>query len=205
MWDMLLKRCPGLEELTLGSPPSGCHSDYKFDLSPMTKGRWPKLQSLVLGRTSLGTAGADSYSFQKFIASHRNLKKFHVIRSGLSRMGVGSPPASLESFAGHAPDVVDVATRHHSLKELIMTSTDTSLNLVQCLLPCLQRMPLLETLALWISSPFTMESEPNDPDYQDYAKVLQKVFQCHPKLSNFTLMCSGKDFKMVSGPALLML
>ncbi|KAG5220211.1 dna polymerase [Salix suchowensis] len=81
LWDMLLKRCPDLEEITLCSFSSSARL-LAFDR--ITAGRFPKLHTLTLGSFgytsdfTISYPGSDTSTFSDFLANHDSLKHIRL-------------------------------------------------------------------------------------------------------------------------------
>ncbi|KAG6908191.1 hypothetical protein DXG01_005780 [Tephrocybe rancida] len=74
-WDMLIDRCPNLEELAICSFSS---STRVFDFLPLTEARWPKLHTLTLGsfgyQADFTLGAAEQTHFCEFLEHHATLK-----------------------------------------------------------------------------------------------------------------------------------
>ncbi|KAJ7580253.1 hypothetical protein C8J56DRAFT_1169471 [Mycena floridula] len=74
LWDMLIDRCPDLEELTICSFSS---SARVFSIQPLTSASWPKLNSVTLG--SFGyqddfSLNPHAYALGTFLSKHNSLE-----------------------------------------------------------------------------------------------------------------------------------
>ncbi|KAI0316506.1 hypothetical protein OF83DRAFT_1060236 [Amylostereum chailletii] len=78
LWDMLIKRCPNLQELVV----DGYSPREPVDAHRMIRGRWPSLRKLILGdvvmdwHTSINQAA--KRSFIAFLNDHRELQVLHL-------------------------------------------------------------------------------------------------------------------------------
>ncbi|KAI0032252.1 hypothetical protein K488DRAFT_50296 [Vararia minispora EC-137] len=78
LWEMLIKRCPHLEELVIDS----LSPTEPVDAHRLTRGRWPKLRTLILGdvvtdwHTTLNSAA--KRSFVTFLDAHPSIKALHL-------------------------------------------------------------------------------------------------------------------------------
>jgi Leucine Rich Repeat len=83
-WDMLIRRCPNLEELTIDGI-----SSLPTDVHTLVDGRWPKLRKLTLGDVSIdGQLGMVNNSDQKhpfitFLEAHPTLQSLSLSRHNI--------------------------------------------------------------------------------------------------------------------------
>ncbi|KAG5650890.1 hypothetical protein H0H81_010651 [Sphagnurus paluster] len=103
LWDMLIHRCPNLEELTIeGASP------LPTDIHALVEGRWPKLRKLSLGDVSIDwipgiLEQGEKRPFVKFLEAHPlledlNLSRYTIQPAHLATLDPGS--MQLKSFSG---------------------------------------------------------------------------------------------------------
>jgi hypothetical protein len=78
LWEMLIKRCPNLEHLSIDG-----HSPHApVDAHGLLRGRWPNLRSLLIGDVVLdwhiGLNPALGKPFRTFLEAHHNLESLHL-------------------------------------------------------------------------------------------------------------------------------
>ncbi|KAG6840685.1 hypothetical protein C0991_005044 [Blastosporella zonata] len=104
LWDMLIYRCPNLEELIIEGA-----STLPTDVHTLVDGRWPKLRKLILGDVSIDWTPAstadqfDKRPFVAFLEAHTSLEslslsKYNVLPAHLSSIDPGS--LHITSFTG---------------------------------------------------------------------------------------------------------
>lgn len=155
LWEMLIKRCPNLEHLSVDG-----HSPHApVDAHGLLRGRWPNLRSLLIGDVVLdwhiGLNPALGKPFRTFLEAHRNLESLHLQSHAPS---VASPSvlsdlqadtlAKLATFSG-ALVQAQVLPARESLKTLrvpdpmiLRDSTQLSLNASLGLLPALSSLTI---------------------------------------------------------------
>uniref|UniRef100_A0A0W0EXJ5 F-box domain-containing protein n=1 Tax=Moniliophthora roreri TaxID=221103 RepID=A0A0W0EXJ5_MONRR len=96
LWDMLLSHSPDLEELTLNATVA---SDDVWILSPLLKGRWPKLRRLSIGNLfkEIGDP-KNGELFIEFLTAHPTLEEFDSYGNDWL-----SPSAKLHDILGNLP------------------------------------------------------------------------------------------------------
>ncbi|TFY80979.1 hypothetical protein EWM64_g3037 [Hericium alpestre] len=79
LWDMLIKRCPNLQELALDTDPP----TEPVDAQRLSRGRWPKLRELLLGNVVLDwhttVNPATKRPFITFLEEHKSMEKLHLV------------------------------------------------------------------------------------------------------------------------------
>ena len=155
LWEMLIKRCPNLEHLTIDG-----HSPHApVDAHGLLRGRWPNLRSLLIGDVVLdwhmGLNPSLGKPFHTFLEAHRNLESLHLQSHAPS---VSSPSvlsdlqadalAKVTSFSG-ALVQAQVLPARESLKTLrvpdamiLRDSTQLSMSASLGLLPSLSSLTI---------------------------------------------------------------
>ncbi|KAA1471736.1 hypothetical protein DENSPDRAFT_837798 [Dentipellis sp. KUC8613] len=112
LWDMLIKRCPHLQELEL----DGDSPDDPVDAQRLTRGRWPDLRKLVLGNVVIdwhtAVNPASKRPFITFLEEHCGIETLHL---------VGHQPsvAAPDLLSAVQPEALPVLTEFHgSLQQI---------------------------------------------------------------------------------------
>ncbi|KAG1751339.1 uncharacterized protein EDB91DRAFT_601103 [Suillus paluster] len=123
LWDMLIRRCPNLEELhVLGGPLI-----LDGTVHPLCHARWPLLHSLSLGDIVLDWSSgpgpmAAKRPFIAFLEAHQHLRSFRTSRTALSPHVLPSldPSAlpNLTHFAGSLEHLQGMAPSHPQITHL---------------------------------------------------------------------------------------
>ncbi|RDB15634.1 hypothetical protein Hypma_004008 [Hypsizygus marmoreus] len=188
-WDMLVNRCPDLEELSICSFSS---STRIFDFRPVTEGRWPNLHSLTLG--SFGyqsdfTLGPTSESaFARFLDDHPSLRYIRLQWNFKRWMSpeevpmVLSPTAlpELETFIGIYQQLARLPNPD-SIETVDLTCEPLHEGRLDAICDVLRRLTSLSSLDLWTHVP-----EPN----QDHTHLFRSILSSCPKLTDLHLMCT---------------
>lgn len=193
LWDMLLDRCPNLEELCIDG-----FSAHPTDMGRLVQGRWPKLRTLVLGDVVVDMGASQTPGakrpFIEFLEEHPNLEVLTASRHALSpaRLSAMEPTALplLQQFTGTLEQLQIIAPNHPSLTHvgfaepmLMRDVTPLAVSLV------LQGMTHLESLSIG----FVLGSM-----YESGNLVRSLVTAC-PRLKRLELVCGHKpSFPLVS-------
>lgn len=193
LWDMLLDRCPNLEELCIDG-----FSVHPTDMGRLIQGRWPKLRTLVLGDVLVDMNGSQTPGtkrpFIEFLEMHPNLEVLTASRHALSpaHLTTMEPTAlpMLHSFTGTLEQLQFIAPHHLTLTHvgfsepmLMRDVTPLAVSLV------LQGLVCLESLSIG----FVLGSM-----YESGNLVRSLVGAC-PKLRKLELVCGHKpSFPLVS-------
>lgn len=193
LWEMLIERCPRLEELSL-SAVAPAHR--LFDVRTVVLGRWSRLKSITLGDMVLQSGSKDDnasvtdyQAFSKFFAMHSRLK--HVAL----QQAVGSPtfPSSfalpfstlvhLESFHGPLKYLRSIP-HPEKLRHLTLTSLHHATSSFNPTFNALQDFPNLETLSVWVDLSFTGQL-----NMQDESQLFTPFLVACPMLRHLNIMC----------------
>jgi hypothetical protein len=178
LWEMLLKRSPHLEELTIKFLPECLRL---LDMSRVANGRWPDLRRLSLGACT-STVIMETTPFFDFLSSHRNLESFSA---GFWYPDVFYLPLSalpqLKFFSG-IPLQVTGLPNPYLLKNLRLKSIAHSANMIPVIRDLLKNSPLLTSLSIWF--------EFNNSDV-DHGESLHSLLVSCPRLSHLELSCSS--------------
>ncbi|KAG9220200.1 hypothetical protein CCMSSC00406_0007105 [Pleurotus cornucopiae] len=191
LWDMLLKRCPDLEEITLCSFSSSARL-LAFDR--ITAGRFPKLHTLTLGSFgytsdfTISYPGSDSSTFSDFLANHDSLK--HIRLSWNFKRWVSPetipmhlPPTALSNLQTYIGIYQQLSELPHpeSIETVDLTCEPIYEIRLRDITPVLNRLTSLTTLDIWVYIPNTTN---------DYTTFFMTLLQACPKLTELHFMCT---------------
>lgn len=196
MWDMLIDRCPHLQELALGGPGTSLTTRL-FNARRLCKGRWPQLQSVSLGHVLLYDRELPAFdqdedinSFKNFIRYHRKTLKRLQLPYSTKIPQLTSENLELESFSGNIPYLIDLLPLD-SLRELILCSEEHAAWYIPYLRRVLLRFPALTTLVIWINLSSRIEDPTVEQD-TDHIRIFYSILQTCPNLHHFKVLCSTK-------------
>ncbi|KAJ8520813.1 hypothetical protein ONZ45_g2426 [Pleurotus djamor] len=191
LWDMLLKRCPDLEELTLCSFSS---SSRLLAFDRITSGRFPKLHTLTLGSFGYSSDFTISYpasetsTFSEFLSAHECLK--HVRLSWNFKRWVSPETIPMYLPSSALPNLQTYIGIYQQLAELPNPDSIETIDLT-CepvyemrlgdFKPVLQRLTSLTTLDIWVYIP---------NDTSDYVPFFRSLLEACPKLTELHFMCT---------------
>ncbi|KAG2007227.1 hypothetical protein CC2G_014940 [Coprinopsis cinerea AmutBmut pab1-1] len=192
-WEMLIERCPRLEELTLNAVAP---AHRIFDARNVTLGRWPRLRSITLGDMALQESTKDDISsvqdyqaFMKFFANHPRLQHIALQHAGGSTIFPSSfaLPFSalprLESFHGPLKYLRSIP-HPEKLRHLTLTSLHHTMSSFQPTFNALQDFPNLESLSVWIDLSFGGQLY-----LQDETQLFSSFLNACPTLRHLHVMC----------------
>jgi hypothetical protein len=190
---MLLTRCDQLKELTIGGENQSIYHRL-FDVRPLLRGRWPKLTSLILGRTMM----QDMYrwdnscmdatgDFGLFLSSHPTLKRLYLpAPSRYPTIDLTGSDIKLESFSGSLQYLLHFLG-HCKLKSLRLCTEQYPSWCIPYVRQVLGHLHCLTSLELWIdlSNP-SEEIEPedgsDDPDFREKDHIKLFTSRCYAQL-----------------------
>ncbi|KAF6751609.1 hypothetical protein DFP72DRAFT_1172030 [Ephemerocybe angulata] len=201
LWEMLIERCPRMEELSL-SAPAPAHR--LFDVRNVVLGRWPRLKSITLGDMILqsgtrddGTAMADYQTFMKFFTTHTRLRHVAFQQSvGASTFPSAfsvpfSALSNLESFHGPLKYLRSIP-HPEKLRFLTLTSLHHTTSSFSPTFTALQDFQNLESLSVWVDLSFGGQL-----NLQDESQLFNTFLLACPTLRHFQLMCFTRpNFRM---------
>lgn len=204
MWDMLIDRCPHLQELALGGPGTSLTTRL-FNARRLCRGKWPQLQSVSLGHVLLfdrerpaSDQDEDINSFRTFIRYHSKTLKRLQLPYSTKIPHLSSENLQLESFSGNIPYLIDILPLD-SLRELILCSEEHAAWYIPYVRRVLLRFPALTTLVIWINLSTRIEDPTVEQD-TDHINIFYSILQTCPNLQHFKVLCSTKTkhgFQMV--------
>ncbi|KAJ4483813.1 hypothetical protein J3R30DRAFT_3285141 [Lentinula aciculospora] len=119
-WNMLMNRCPNLQELVIDGV-----SPFPVDARPLSYARWPNLRRLVLGDVAVDWLPGDALTapdakspFIEFLEAHPNLQSLGLSRSNVShaRLATMAPDTvKLRSFTGTLEQLQSIPHMHKYL------------------------------------------------------------------------------------------
>ncbi|KIK07083.1 hypothetical protein K443DRAFT_215928 [Laccaria amethystina LaAM-08-1] len=192
-WEMLLERCPNLEELTIASIAP---SPRMFDIRHVTAGRWRRLRSLTLGDLVVNPNEAekcrlpDQHPLMKFFAAHRKLQHVTLQQAGRSE---SFPPCfslvpaalpDLESFSGSLR-YVKTLPHPERLKHLNLTSLHHTPSVFTPTFSMLRGLPSLISLSIWIDISFGGRTN----YFQDESHIFSSLLASSPNLRHLEVLC----------------
>lgn len=208
LWEMLIERCPRMEELSL-SAPAPAHR--LFDVRTLVLGRWPRLKSITLGDMVLqsgsrddGTAIADYHAFMKFFAMHTRLRHVsfqHSVGSATFPSSFSLPPSALprlESFHGPLKYLRSIP-HPEKLRFLTLMSLHHTTSSLAPSCASLQDFPNLESLSVWVDLSFGSQAP-----MQDESQLFSAFITACPSLRHFQLMCFTRPTFSIVSEELLM-
>ncbi|KAG6888584.1 hypothetical protein C0995_007266 [Termitomyces sp. Mi166 len=184
-WDMIICRCPNLEELAICSFSS---SARVFDVLPITAGRWSKLQTLTLGsfgyQADFSLGAAEELSFSVFLDNHPVLKYLRLqwnFKRWMSPTDLRlelSPNAlpELDTFVGIYQQLAKLPNRN-SIETLDLTCEPLHEYRLTQICPLLQSLTSLTSLDLW-----------THVTGQDNTLFFSSIFLSCPKLTDLHYM-----------------
>ncbi|KAF8076554.1 hypothetical protein FPV67DRAFT_1471926 [Lyophyllum atratum] len=211
LWTMLRDRCGDLKQLTLGGERTSYYTPL-FDVRPLIRGRWPKLQTLTLGHTLMQTRGIalldwDSVSemestkaFSCFISSHPFLRKLHLpYDARFPALDLTGSEVIISEFSGTIL-YLGYILPYCDLTALRLCSERLHPWRLVDLVPTLHKLPSLTTLELWIdlshrikSDLLNLSPEKNAAVREtDHIKVLRPLVNVCPSLLHLKIVCTTK-------------
>ncbi|KAI3609467.1 hypothetical protein WG66_001240 [Moniliophthora roreri] len=183
-WEMLIERCPNLEELAIDGI-----STFPTEAHHILEGRWPKLRKLILGdvvvdRPGMAT-GTSRSPFIDFLEAHPLLEDLSLSRANVGHTELSSlnpDTFKLRSFSGTLEQLQAMPHAHHYLesvtfRESMQTREVTSLVVAGLL----QRLTSLTKLKI----SFTLHS------MYDSGNLLKSLIASCPNLRHLELTIRG--------------
>lgn len=186
-WDMLIHRCPNLEELAIEG-----YSSVPADVHLILEGRWPALRKLTLGDVCVdwfqrSISPGEKRPFIAFLEAHPSLESLSLSRHTIQPVHF----STLESTS--LPNVTRFSGTHQQLQTLLhlhrtieyvtfrdpVETRDVSVPTVASLL---RDLPSLTSLKI----AFTLHS------MYDSANLLRSLIQSCPMLRHLELTCAHK-------------
>ncbi|ESK92059.1 hypothetical protein Moror_10343 [Moniliophthora roreri MCA 2997] len=184
-WEMLIERCPNLEELAIDGI-----STFPTEAHHILEGRWPKLRKLILGdvvvdRPGMAT-GTSRSPFIDFLEAHPLLEDLSLSRANVGHTELSSlnpDTFKLRSFSGTLEQLQAMPHAHHYLesvtfRESMQTREVTSLVVAGLL----QRLTSLTKLKI----SFTLHS------MYDSGNLLKSLIASCPNLRHLELVCGHR-------------
>jgi hypothetical protein len=201
LWEMLLERCPTLEELTLGGTAP---SPRPFNIRHIAAGQWPHIRSLTLGDMTIQfgkdakTSFQETEAFMKFLVAHPSLQTLAFQHAG----GSGFPSSlslprsalpNIKSFGG-PPEYIKTLPNPRSIQELTISTLHHSISSLPPTCAILQGLTSLASLSIWIDLSFSSRNTPRD-DGGVFGMLLERC----PRLHHINVMCfTQPTFHVVS-------
>jgi hypothetical protein len=195
LWDMLIKRCPNLEELIV----DGLSPSEPIDAHRLPRGRWPRLRVLVLGDVvtdwHISLNSAAKRSFVTFLDAHPSLTTLNL----WGRQPSTGAPAILEALQPES--LAKVCHFGGTLDQLLAFRHKAHL----------QSLRVVEHILLRESTPLAMtgilSAVPNLTSLQisftllrgyDNGNIVRSIASACPLLENLDFTCAGRpSFKLV--------
>ncbi|KAJ7591728.1 hypothetical protein C8J56DRAFT_931645 [Mycena floridula] len=198
MWDMLLKRSPRLESLTLGysshTAPATWQRGRRFDVSPLFDATFPNLHTLVLQRT-WRPRSADIEAERRvkiraasfFLRHHPSLKHIDLLYSDYCPLLPDMSPLTFVAldFWNSRFWLRSAGT----LTQLSLCNSAMDLNEFLSLKSVLGRLYSLTSFAVWVElvpSPDTGMLLEIDP-----LNAFSSILEWRPQLKHLTFLCSN--------------
>lgn len=190
LWDMLLNRCPNLEDLIISCPSA---SPRLFNFQRITAARWPKLRSLTLGcigyQIDFAISPTIDCTFAPFLDAHPTVETIGFQWNYSRWWSPEALPMDLPQAA--VPRLKNFSGLYQQLGEFPNPAGIETLDLtfepipeIRVGLACdvLKNLTSLTMLDIWLYIP----SNPGDLDY-----VFSTLLEACPKLSDLHLMCTS--------------
>ncbi|KAK1230486.1 hypothetical protein PQX77_006414 [Marasmius sp. AFHP31] len=187
-WEMLMERCPSLEEFGIEGV-----STFPAEAQHILEGRWPKLRKLVLGdvvvdghQGLLGSSFTPQTSFIDFLKAHPLIEDLSLSRANANhnQLATLEPSAlKLRAFSGTLEQLQALSHTHPDLesvtfRESMQTREVTSLVVAGLL----QRLTALTKLKI----SFTLHS------MYDSGNLLKSLIASCPNLRHLELICGHR-------------
>ncbi|KAL0956664.1 hypothetical protein HGRIS_002796 [Hohenbuehelia grisea] len=184
-WDMLINRCPNLEELSIdgiSSLPTDAHS--------LVNGRWPKLRKLTLGDVSIDwhptTINLEKRPFISFLEEHSSIRSLSLSRHNIQSNHFAANPVTfthLTEFSGTLEQLQVLPHLHASLQSVSFRDPMQTRELTPlAVVGVLQSMSSLTHLRI----SFVLHS------MYDSGSLLRSLIQSCPHLQHLDLTCAHK-------------
>ena len=191
-WDMLINRCPDLQELAICSFSS---SARVFDFERIIEGHWPRLHTLTLGSFgyqadfSLGPSSLSTdHALGRFLDKHKELKYVRFLWNFKRWMSPDTIPMHLSASALPVLDTFigvyqQLAELPHpeAIETLDLTCEPVYETRLDTVCPILLRLTNLTSLDIW-THVFDINA--------DHSQFFISVLSSCPKLTDFHFMCT---------------
>ncbi|KAL0958693.1 hypothetical protein HGRIS_014025 [Hohenbuehelia grisea] len=201
LWDMLLNKCPDLEEISICSFSS---SARLFSFDQITSARWPKLHTLTLGSFGYTSdfliSQPSDDALSGFLAAHQALKHVRLSWNFKRWISPETIPLSLPETA--LPELKTYIGIYQQLAQLPNPAAIETLDLtcepiyemrVADICPVLRSLTALTSLDVWVYIP-----SPGN----DYYSFFQLIIGSCPTLKELHFMCTtsftSKPLKQLS-------
>ncbi|KAF6763183.1 hypothetical protein DFP72DRAFT_1000569 [Ephemerocybe angulata] len=187
LWDMLTRRCPNLEELTI----QGSYS-VPTDIRCISEGRWPNLRKLTLGDVCIdwfprSLLPGEKRPFIAFLEAHPRLESLSLSRHTVQPIHLASldPPSlgRVTSFSGTHQQLLALPQIHSAVRRLAFCDSVETREVSATTVANLLR-ELTKLAELRIS--FTLHS------MYDSGNLLRSLIQSCPRLRHLELTCAHK-------------
>ncbi|KZT29125.1 hypothetical protein NEOLEDRAFT_1107909 [Neolentinus lepideus HHB14362 ss-1] len=192
LWDMLIKRCPNLEVLTVDGI-----SARPGDARILYSARWPKLRTLVVGPILLQREAhlfnvQEKPPFATFLESHHNLRSLHLTShaGGLSAADLQALDAdALPELSEFCGSLSQLQALPRSVLKSIKSARFPEPLLLREVTPPLTVSMVLQTLSslTHLSINFVLQS-----GYYDNIGVLKTIVSNCPLLTKLDIICSSQ-------------
>lgn len=206
LWEMLHDRGDQLQELILGGENQSIYNRL-FDVRPLIRGHWPKLHSLVLGRTMMQDVNfwdEDSPykdltdEFNSFLFSHPTLRRLELpYPSRYPKVDLTGSDIRLESYSGSLPYLVDMG--HWTLKSLRLCTEQHPSWYIPYVGRFLSNLHSLTSLEIWIDLSYSTAEIISQDSFdhteareKDHIKVFRSVLASCRSLLHFKVHCSTR-------------
>ncbi|KAF5385710.1 hypothetical protein D9757_005506 [Collybiopsis confluens] len=196
LWDMLLNRCPDMQDLTISSFSSSTRL-LDVDRLCTPEAYWPNLNSLTLGSFGYNddfdlNSPADDDAFGAFLSKHTNIKYLRLSWNFKRWMSPDSIPLllhptalpNLGTFVGiHQQLAVLPKSALSSIEVLDLTCEPLFAGRLQGergICATLVVLTSLTSLDLWI----------HIPEFEDHNAFFKELMQACPKLTELHFMCT---------------
>ncbi|KAJ7289756.1 hypothetical protein C8J57DRAFT_1278375, partial [Mycena rebaudengoi] len=193
LWDMLIQRCPNLEELTLCSFSA---SHRLLVLDNITQGLWPSLNSITLGsfgyNANLTLSTPSGLELGSFLSQHPNLSYVRLSWNFKRWMSPDTIPSffvptalpSLDSFVGVYQQLAELpAPACASVTSVDLMCEPIYMDRNTALLAALHTLPALTHLDIWLHIP--------DPK-AGHAAFFRALLEACPALEDLHFMCTTR-------------
>ncbi|PPQ85300.1 hypothetical protein CVT24_006411, partial [Panaeolus cyanescens] len=191
-WEMILERCPDLQELAICSFSS---SARVFDFDRITEGTWPRLHTLTLGSFgyqadfSLGPPSLNNEDgLSSFLDRHSELKYVRFLWNFKRWMSPDTIPMdlspsslpNLDTFIGVYQQLAQLPNPQ-SVETLDLTCEPVYESRLDTVCPILKSLTNLTSLDIW--------THVFDPE-RDHSAFFRTILQSCPNLTDFHFMCT---------------
>ncbi|KAJ3976950.1 hypothetical protein EV361DRAFT_881422 [Lentinula raphanica] len=198
LWDMLLNKCPDMQDLTLSSFSSSTRL-LNVDRLCTADAYWPKLHSLTLGSFGYNddfelNSPSDDAAFGAFLSKHSELKYLRLSWNFKRWMSPETIPLALEPTA--LPNLTTFVGVHQQLAVLPQPALSSieildltceplfagRLDGVGGVCSTLKKLTALTSLDLWLHIDI--------PEFKDHSIFFSGLMESCPKLTDLHFMCT---------------